>query len=484
MNKFVFISHSSKDGEVATELCGFLEDNGKKCFIAPRDIRYGHEYAEEIVNGIDNSETMVLMLSNNSNKSPHVLREVERAVSKSIPIIIYKLEEVELSKSMEYFLMTHQWANVKAKDGFKNILEFVNEISDKLISDVNIKNIKDRNDISEKIYNKDNGSKTKRKSMITDELRLIEAVKTKNRALVKALIVKFNGNINRKDSVGKSVLFYACEDGGLNMVELLLEKDADIDVTDNEGDTLLHAAVRNGNKPIVQLLVERGLYIDEKNNEGRTPLMLAAINSRADIAKYLVEQGADIRIRDDSGNNAFKYAIGGGNKQLISLLMDESAEEKTNDGNNALHIAVLSGSLESVKAVIAENPEMMNERNDKGQTPIFLAAQNNKYVIVKELTEAGADINLYDNDSRTILHLSVLYNNLASIKLLVEHNVEIDATDSNGNTPLLLAVKNRKAESAYYLLECGADTSVLNDDGKSVYDYAVKNKMAELIELL
>lgn len=484
MNKLIFISHSSKDGETATELCNYLEENGKKCFIAPRDIRYGHEYAEEIVNGIDNSGTMVLILSNNSNKSPHVLREVERAVSKCIPIIIYKLEEVELSKSMEYFLMTHQWVNVKAKDGYNNILNYINEIADKLLSDINLEHIACRNDKPENTNNKNNVSKIERKSMITDELRLIEAVKTKNRALVKALIGKFNGNINRKDSSGKSVLFYACEDGGLNMVELLLEKDADIDVTDNEGDTLLHAAVRNGNKPIVQLLIERGLYIDEKNNEGRTPLMLAAISSRADIAKYLVEQGADVRIRDDNGNNAFKYAVTGGNKQLISLLMDESAEEKTNYGNNALHIAVLSGSLESVKAVIAENPEMMNERNDKGQTPIFIAAENNKYVIVKQLLEAGADINLYDNNSRTILHLSVLYNNLASIKLLVEHNVEIDATDSNGNTPLMLAVKNRKAESAYYLLECGADTNILNDEGKSVYDYAVKNKMAELIELL
>ena len=110
----IFISHSSKDADVALKICEILEKNGKKCFIAPRDIRMGKEYAEEIVNGIDHAQAMVLLMSEHANKSPHVLREVERAVSKSIPILVYALEKVELSKSMEYFLMSHQWMNVES----------------------------------------------------------------------------------------------------------------------------------------------------------------------------------------------------------------------------------------------------------------------------------------------------------------------------------------------------------------------------------
>lgn len=47
------------------------------------------------------------------DNSPHVLREIERAVSKHIAIMVYKLEEVELTKSLEYFLMTHQWVSAK-----------------------------------------------------------------------------------------------------------------------------------------------------------------------------------------------------------------------------------------------------------------------------------------------------------------------------------------------------------------------------------
>ncbi len=118
----VFISHSSENSKAAQEVCGLIEKEGHKCFLAPRDIRSGHEYAEEIIDGIDGSDVMLLLLSEKSNSSPHVLREIERAVSKKIPIVVYELEKVQLSKSMEYFLMTHQWLDSKADKGYKSIL--------------------------------------------------------------------------------------------------------------------------------------------------------------------------------------------------------------------------------------------------------------------------------------------------------------------------------------------------------------------------
>ncbi len=125
---YIFISHSSKNSVIAEEICDMLINNGHSCFFASRDIRSGHEYAEEIVNGIDRSDAMLLLLSEDANSSPHVLREVERAVSKSIPIIVYKLEEVVLSKSMEYFLMTHQWVVAKPKIDHSEILDCINEL--------------------------------------------------------------------------------------------------------------------------------------------------------------------------------------------------------------------------------------------------------------------------------------------------------------------------------------------------------------------
>lgn len=126
---YIFVSHSSTDFKIAEKVCKLIEDNGHKCFFAPRDIRTGHEYAEEIIEGIERSDAVLLLLSNEANNSQHVLREIERAVSKHITIMVYKLEEVELSKSMEYFLMAHQWVNTKPGTDYKEILKSIDDIS-------------------------------------------------------------------------------------------------------------------------------------------------------------------------------------------------------------------------------------------------------------------------------------------------------------------------------------------------------------------
>lgn len=126
---YVFISHSSNNADIASYICSMIENNGHRCFIAPRDIRSGYEYAEEIINGIDNSDVMLLLLSQDANDSPHVLREIERAVSKKIPVIVYKMEEVQLSRSMEYFLMTHQWVSAKPNNDHSEMLRCINEMA-------------------------------------------------------------------------------------------------------------------------------------------------------------------------------------------------------------------------------------------------------------------------------------------------------------------------------------------------------------------
>ena len=122
---YIFISYSSRDAESAEKVCVLLEKAGHQCFIAPRDIPSGKEYAQELMQGIERSDAMVLMLSESANSSPHVLREVEHAASRSLPIMVYKLEEVTLTKSMEYFLMTHQWINQKPGKDFHVIVQSI-----------------------------------------------------------------------------------------------------------------------------------------------------------------------------------------------------------------------------------------------------------------------------------------------------------------------------------------------------------------------
>ncbi|MGA9048057.1 MAG: TIR domain-containing protein [Dehalococcoidia bacterium] len=105
----VFISYSSKDKVIADAVCASLEARKIRCWIAPRDVLPGEVYAEALIESLNESRLMVLVFSANSNESPQVIREVERAVNKGIPIIPFRIEDVIPSKSMEYFVSSSHW---------------------------------------------------------------------------------------------------------------------------------------------------------------------------------------------------------------------------------------------------------------------------------------------------------------------------------------------------------------------------------------
>ena len=105
----VFVSYASADKPTADAVCAALESRRIRCWIAPRDVLPGADYAASLIDAISLSRVFVLVLSSNSNQSPHVMREVERAVTKAIPIIPLRIENVALTKSMEYYLSSRHW---------------------------------------------------------------------------------------------------------------------------------------------------------------------------------------------------------------------------------------------------------------------------------------------------------------------------------------------------------------------------------------
>ena len=107
-----FISYASEDGEKAHDICKNLERRGATCWIAPRNVRAGREYADEIVTGIERSACMVVLLSQAANTSPFVCREVERAVANHKPILPVRIEAVMPDAGLELFLSGTHWLDV------------------------------------------------------------------------------------------------------------------------------------------------------------------------------------------------------------------------------------------------------------------------------------------------------------------------------------------------------------------------------------
>jgi hypothetical protein len=115
MARDVFISYQSSDKECADRVCEALERQNISCWIAPRDIPIGAEWAAAIVEGLQRCHSFVVILSSHSTSARQISREAELADNRKLPIFTLRIEDVEPPPGLLYFLGTVQW--VDAFDG-------------------------------------------------------------------------------------------------------------------------------------------------------------------------------------------------------------------------------------------------------------------------------------------------------------------------------------------------------------------------------
>ena len=105
----LFICCSGDDLQFADQVCRLLELEGIPCWIAPRNVNPRRDYGAQIIEAIELAPAMVLILSANANTSIFVPNEVERAVSKSKPVVVLRTEQVTPSRALELFVSRSQW---------------------------------------------------------------------------------------------------------------------------------------------------------------------------------------------------------------------------------------------------------------------------------------------------------------------------------------------------------------------------------------
>jgi hypothetical protein len=130
----VFISYSSKDQKIADAIINYLESDKIKCWIAYRDVEAGSDYAASIVNAIKSTTIFLLVFSENSNTSKHILREIDTACKYKKTIIPFKISDVKLDDAMEYYLNTTHWLDAISKpleNHLKNLVSIINKYLDR-----------------------------------------------------------------------------------------------------------------------------------------------------------------------------------------------------------------------------------------------------------------------------------------------------------------------------------------------------------------
>jgi TIR domain/Sel1 repeat len=105
----VFISYPHQEKTTADAVCATLEAAAIRCWIAPRDVPAGTEWADAIVNAIDHCKAMVLVFSSHTNASRQIRREVQRAFDQEKPVMPVRIENVAPESGLAYYMGPVHW---------------------------------------------------------------------------------------------------------------------------------------------------------------------------------------------------------------------------------------------------------------------------------------------------------------------------------------------------------------------------------------
>jgi ankyrin repeat protein len=356
------------------------------------------------------------------------------------------------------------------------------------------------------------------------DLRLLEAVKNRDRASVDALLkqrvdvnepqpdgatalhwavhwedqaiadllIRAGANVNAANDLGVTPLLMACGSGNSAIAERLLAAGANARAALESGETALMLASRTGSLGAVKALVARGADVNAREHtRGQTALMWAVANRHPEIAQVLLDRGADIRAR--SGVRRRVYIMGG-NRSAGSASRDTPIAEIDEGGSTPLLFAARSGDLESARMLIAAGADV-NDKVADGNPALIIAAHSGNGTLAALLLDQGADANAAPL-GYTALHAAVLRGTLsdrgvknpdagagvALVKALLAHGANPNARVMKGTrvrrwsqdfaflerwvgaTPFWLAAKFLEVDMMRVLADAGADPLQVSRD--------------------
>jgi ankyrin repeat protein len=142
-------------------------------------------------------------------------------------------------------------------------------------------------------------------------------------------------------------------------------------------------------------------------------------------------------------------------------------------GQPALMAAMQQSSNKVVDLLVNWPSTNLSIKNPQGETPLMLAALNNKLPLAKLLILRGADVN---QAGWTPLHYAATKGHIEMMRLMIDNSAYLDAESPNGTTPLMMAAHYGTPMAVKLLLEEGADPRIKNKLGLSAWDFSFNSK--------
>ncbi|XP_078401829.1 ankyrin repeat domain-containing protein 42-like isoform X2 [Cetorhinus maximus] len=240
------------------------------------------------------------------------------------------------------------------------------------------------------------------------------------------LMVKNGASINEVDPIHKfTPLQWAVHSDSLECLHWLLWHGADMTDVTSRGWTAAHIAAIRGHDACMQALITNGANLTAKDDRGCTPSHLAAAHGHSYTLQTILRSGVDTNPIDKSGWRSVHYAAFHGRLGCLQLLVRWGADvnEVDQDGNLPdlvfpAHVSAFKGDHETLRQLVESGVININERDDKGSTPMHKAAGQGHIGCLQWLIEMGADHHIRNDAGETPKDVAKRFSQLAAVNLL------------------------------------------------------------------
>ncbi|KAF5196345.1 Ankyrin repeat-containing protein [Thalictrum thalictroides] len=490
-------------------------------------LRYNLEIAKLLIeadpdfpyNANKNGETPLLIAINQAvlNSSPDMLKLIlEKQPSQAkVPVgnngwtaLHYAVSKGFITSVGDIIQCCPESSEVVDNEG-RNFLHLACRLEDANM----VKHILGMNVISSSVLNgQDNLGKTP----------LDDAAISENESIVLCLVQ--DHRVEKRLTVTKH-LHWVVQKNNFAMMNLLMEAIPDLfkgieseillNSRDNNGDTILFKAAQENHLFLCKEIYERcPSLIYHKGEGGRTALHHAAVRGEPEMLKFLIDAGAKSYNEDDEED----IESGGGEKLHPKMLLTMVDEQ----GDTALHKAVLSHKLEAVRLLVDADPDFEYSSNISGDTPLMIAIREaqlneNKYdtgkirkllfmmqpnqikvctgenewtllhhaayngdvsIVADIIKFCPSCLELVDNEGKNFLHIAAKWEKVQVVKhVLGARDIPVSVLndqDNDGNTPLhIAAITGNETLTQCFLFDPRVVKTTVNKNGQPVL-HAIK----------
>nr|XP_032823369.1 rabankyrin-5 [Petromyzon marinus] len=310
-------------------------------------------------------------------------------------------------------------------------------------------------------------------------------------------LLEYRANVNMQDAEGRTPLHIAISNQHDVIIALLLSHpELRLGARDRQGQTPFACAMTYKNNRAADAILKREPTAAEQvDNKGRNFLHVAVQNSDIESVLFLISVSANVnsRVQDSTGLTPLHLATQGGSEIIVRnlLLAGANVRELTKNRQTALHLAAQLD-LPSICSVLIENSTDFSACDDNGNNALHLAVMHGRLNVVRVLlTESSIDAEAFNLRGQSPMHVLGQYgkeNAAAIFELFLECMPEypLDKPDIEGHTVLLLAYMKGNGNLCRAVVRAGARLGLTNSQGVNIFNYQVATKqlLFRLLDML